>query len=291
MGEQPFEDADWVHEPKLDGFRIHAHLRNGEVRLLTRGNADYTAYFPSVAAALRTQTRSSMVVDAEVVAFDDAGRPSFSALQTLTSQSPGRGAAPVVLFCFDLLHVDGVCTRGQPHRERRRMLEHAIELGELVQLVHSDPLGPALFQSVVAMNMEGMVAKRSSSVYQPGVRSSDWLKILAFKRADLLVLGYTGHDRIESLQLGYRRAGELRYAGEVTGLGGLATSLLPVLKTVPPAPPLARKRSVHWIAPMISVEVRYREVTKGGKLRHPLFYRLRDDIVPAAGDFPSHPIL
>lgn len=289
MGDQPFENEHWVHEPKLDGYRIHAHVHEREARLVTRGNADYTAYFPLVAAELGKLPWKSMVLDGEIVAFDETGRPSFSALQALTSQTPGRGAAPTVLFCFDLLHVDGICTRGQPYLERRQMLTQAIQQSDRIQLVHSDRAGPALFDSIVAMDMEGMIAKRTTSIYQPGVRSADWLKILAFKRADLLVVGFTGLDRVDSLLVGYRRNGKLIYAGEVNGLGALATSLLPVLEAVPAAPPLARGR-VRWIAPMISVEVKYREVMKGGKLRHPVFYRLSDRIVPPIGDFPEYPL-
>jgi bifunctional non-homologous end joining protein LigD len=174
------------------------------------------------------------------VAFDDEGQPSFAVLQQLVAQASRRRRAPVVLFCFDLLHIAGVNTRGQSYSERRGMLEQAVKESEHLRLVHSEPNGHALFDAAAAMDMEGLVAKRRSSTYQAGVRSSDWLKILAFKRADFLVLGYKGTERVDALLVGYRRAGRLIYAGEVTGLRGLAQSLLPVLQTVPPAPPCAR---------------------------------------------------
>lgn len=287
MGSEPFDHDDWLHEPKLDGFRIHAHVQDRTVRLLSRGNADYTAYFPAIAAALAKQRVQSMVLDAEVVAFDDAGQPSFQALQQLASRAPGTGAAPAVLFSFDLLHVDGLSTRREPYWERRLMLEQALQQSDRVQLVHSDPAGVALFQSVAAMDMEGLVAKRRSSFYQPGVRSPNWLKILAFKRADFLVLGYKGRERVDALLFGYRRNGKIVFGGEVTGLAGLAASLLPVLQTVSPASPLARIPGARWIAPIVTVEIRYREVLKSGRLRHPIFYRLRDELAPADGDFPA----
>lgn len=285
-GDRPFTDADWAYEPKLDGYRILAWRSADEVRLITRGGVDLSEAFPDLVAALRDQPFHSLVVDGELVGFDRAGRPSFEALQS-RSKVASRAGDNAVLFCFDLLHRDGHNLRGLPYTERRNALQQCIDFSRHIQLVHAQDDGRALFHAAAEMGMEGVIAKRKESVYQPGVRSSDWLKILAFKRADLLVIGYTGKSKVEALVVGYRRQGKLHYAGQVNGLGKLSVSLLPVLKSVPDAPAVARIADIRWITPMLTCEVRYRELTGDGKLRHPTFYRMRDEIAPASGDFPE----
>lgn len=285
-GDKPFQDADWIYEPKLDGYRIVA-VRNGDqVRLTSRGGADFAGTFPAIAAALRALPHRRLVLDGELVGFDEQGKPSFAALQGMSKKRIGGKNDRAVLFVFDLLHIEGVNTRGQPQTERRRMLEAAVQQSAYLQLVHAQDDGTALFDAAAKMGMEGIVAKRKDAVYRPGARSAAWLKILAFKRADMLVLGYTGFGRVESLLVGYRRSGRLKYAASVTGLGALAMSLLPVLQTLPGAPACARIAGARWLRPMLVVEVRYRELTRDGKLRHATFYRLGEEIAPAEGDFP-----
>jgi bifunctional non-homologous end joining protein LigD len=174
-GGKPFEDDNWVYEPKLDGYRLMPYACGEEVRLITRGNADYTSRFPAVAQAVAALGLSSLVLDAEIVAFDEEGQPSFEALQQLTAQSPPRRRAPVVLFCFDLLHVDGVNTRGQSYSERRQMLERVVKESEYLKLVHSDANGPLLFDAAATFAMEGLVAKRrTGSKYWRSSEQTFW---------------------------------------------------------------------------------------------------------------------
>ncbi|HYD93819.1 MAG TPA: non-homologous end-joining DNA ligase [Noviherbaspirillum sp.] len=288
QGAGPFTQDDWTFEPKLDGYRIVAWIRDGGVRLMTRGSLDLAGAFPQLAAELAAQPARSLVIDGELVAFDAGGKPSFSALQTRSRSRRARGGA-LVYYGFDVLHADGINTRTLPLSTRREVMHGVLRPSEHIQLVHADDDGLALFSAAADMGMEGIIAKRKSSLYQPGIRSGDWLKILAFKRADLLIVGYTGTSVVESLLVGYRRRGRLKYAAQVSGLGKLGRSLLPLVRTVPDAPPLERIDGAHWIAPLLVAEIRFREITRDGKLRHPVFYRMRDEIAPDAADFP--PIL
>jgi len=286
QGDGPFVHDDWLFEPKLDGYRTLAWVHDGAVRLMTRGELDLAPAFPHVVAALKSQAVRSLVLDAEIVAFDKDGKPSFSALQT-RSRRTRASRDDAILYCFDVLHIEGINTRVVPLDERRRVLENVLKVSPQVQVVHAATDGLALFDAAAGMGMEGLVAKKRSAPYTAGARSKDWLKILAFKRADMLILGYTGSSKVESLLVGYRRGGRLKYAGQVTGLGKLAVTLLPVLKAVPDAVALESIDASRWIAPMLVAEIRYRELTSDGKLRHPVFYRLRDEIAPGDGDFPA----
>jgi bifunctional non-homologous end joining protein LigD len=189
-----------------------------------------------------------------------------------------------VLFCFDILHLAGMNTRDLPYIERRRLLAQSVLPSESVQVTHADDDGVAMYAAALATGLEGVVAKRKASRYLPGIRSPDWRKIKPSKTAKFLVVGYLrNRTGLTSLLVGYRRAGELAYAGRVgSGLTmKLCEQLQSALDQLPSGAELAKRAGAVWVAPRIVIEVSYFELTREGRLRHPVFLRVRGDIDPA----------
>ena len=296
-GEKAFSDPAWLHEPKLDGYRVLAFIEDGKVELRSRKGLDLTPLFPSVVAGLSNQAVSTMVLDGEIVAFED-GKPSFNALQNRAQLRSAREIAtaereaPCVFFCFDLLHFAGVNLRGAPYEARRRWLAQCLLPSPRVQLVHAEEDGIALYKAALASGFEGAVAKRRDSRYEPGRRSASWLKIKATKSAEFLVGGYTkgkgSREPLGALLLGYwAKKGELRYAGNV-GSGFDEVTLATVKQRCEDLrsakSPFAEKPpvtgTVTWVKPELVAEVKFAEWTPDGHLRAPVFLRLRDDVDP-----------
>lgn len=281
----PFTDPAWSFEPKLDGYRCLAFVREGAVTLRSRNGLDLTPAFSDIASELGRQPIQPMILDAELVAFDN-GRPSFAALQE-AAQPRSAGRAACVLFCFDLLHVLGANLRAAPYEARRRYLAQCLMPTAHVQLVHADPDGLRLYQAAIAAGFEGIVAKRRASAYEAGRRSPAWLKVKAKQSAEFVVGGYThgaGHrSSLGALLLGFWEDGALNYAGDV-GSGFDERTLASLrdelarreLATCPFAtpPPI----SARWVQPELVAEVEFSEWTPGGRLRHPVFLRLRHDL-------------
>jgi bifunctional non-homologous end joining protein LigD len=292
IAEGPFTDPAWSFEPKLDGYRATAHINEGEVRLLTRGGHNYASYFPHIVTALASQPAQPIVIDAEIVAFEN-GKPSFEALQRrVNKRDAARKVDPAqcVMFCFDVLHLQGMNTRDLPYTERRRLLLENVQAGACVQLVHAEDDGLNLYEAAIATGLEGVVAKRRTSIYRPGTRSPDWLKVKPTKTAKFLVIGYLrNRNTLTSLLVGFWDEGKLRYAGKVgSGLSmNLCDELLAALQTIPRRAASSRRAGAHWVEPLLVVEVAYYELTSLRRLRHPVFVRLRGDIDPASVTLPE----
>jgi bifunctional non-homologous end joining protein LigD len=289
---EPFVDPDWTYEPKLDGYRATAYIHDGIVRILSRGGVDYSSYFPHIIQALAAQPVKEMVLDAEIVAFE-SGRPSFEALQQrVNKRDAARKTDPAqcVLYCFDILHLSGMSARELPYTERRRLLLESVAPSECVQVIHADDDGEAMYQAALATGLEGVVGKRKASRYQPGVRSPDWLKIKPSRTAKLLIVGYLrNRTGLSSLLVGYRLDGELVYAGRVgSGLTmKMCEQLEAVLDQIRSDDALASRPGAIWVEPRIVVEVSYFELTREGRLRHPVFVRIRGDVDPATISSPE----
>jgi bifunctional non-homologous end joining protein LigD len=293
--DEPFRDPDWIFEPKLDGYRATIHVTDGDVRIYTKNGHDYTRHFPEIAAAMARQPVKPMILDGEIVGFVD-GKPSFSALQGRVGiHAAARPASEslCLFFCFDILHAAGIDTRGASYDTRRRFLLQCVTPNEAVQVVHAVQDGKALYQAAIETGFEGVVAKRKSSSYSPGARSSHWLKIKQVTTGEFLVGGFnTNTGGISSLMLGYWEGRDLRYVGSAgSGIDSkMAKTLrekftpLEVRKS-----PFAEKteRSGTWVKPETVVEVRYREITRDNRLRHPVVVRLRDDVDPTSVTGPS----
>ena len=223
----PFSGSEWLFEPKLDGFRILAFLRRGAVTLTSRTGIDLTGRFPEVAAELESQPEDEMVVDGEIVALNDDGLPDFGLLQNRIDLpreirvGPSQGAATVVYYPFDLLYVHGTSLLNVPLYERKALLARAVIAGDHVQVMdYVEAEGKEFFEAAVRLGLEGMVAKRRDSRYQPGARSPSWLKVKEVQDQELVVGGYTPGTGYRSktfgaLVLGYYEGEDLRYAGRV----------------------------------------------------------------------------
>jgi bifunctional non-homologous end joining protein LigD len=301
IGTAPLSSADWLYEPKVDGYRVIAFVHRGMVRLQSRRGIDLTPAFPEIVADLAAQAVEQLVLDAEIVALGPDGRPSFNALQNRTQIKTAREIAeaqrhsPVVLLCFDLLHFAGLNLRGAPYVDRRRYLSQCLLPSAHIQLVHAAADAPKLYAAALESGFEGIVAKRKDSPYQPGKRSANWLKFKSTQTAELVVGGYTkgkgAREPLGALLLGYWKGGKLQYAGHVgsgltdQGVGELRQQLGELTRKTPPfatKPPLHRPTT--WLDPQLVVEVSFSDWTPDGLLRAPVFLRVRDDIDPATID-------
>lgn len=295
--ERPFTDESWVFELKYDGYRLIVGKDGEEVRLWSRAGNDLTGTFPEVARAVSLLPYDHLVLDGEVVVHDEAGLPSFSRLQRrgrLTQKSAVAQAAlelPATLYLFDLLGLEDVDVRPLPLVERKRFLQRLLPTtGPLRYSDHIVGQGEAMFSHVEAMRLEGIVAKRADAPYKAG-RSSDWLKIRADQSSDFVVVGFTEpkgpRKGIGALHLGQYSGDDLVYVGRVgTGfteaqLAALRAELEAAEIDAPPVVgPAPSGGAHHWVRPEKVVEVRYKEFTDDGMLRHPVFLRERDDKPP-----------
>jgi bifunctional non-homologous end joining protein LigD len=280
LADAVFNDPAWMWEPKLDGYRALAFIGPSGVQLRSRRGLDLSADFPRLAAELAGQA-GHMILDGEIVAFDAAGKPSFNALQNRAPQT--------VFYCFDLLHFEGIGLRKTPYEDRRRYLAQCLLPSPLVQLVHAQEDGIALREAALASGMEGVVGKRKASPYEPGRRSQSWLKVKATNSADFVVGGYTtgkgSRAPLGALLVGYWQGSELRYASHV-GSGFDDATLAQAQRVLEPlrakVSPFAEQPELNapatWVRPEVVAEVKFHSWTADGRLRAPVFLRLRDDL-------------
>ncbi len=283
--------AGWAFEPKWDGYRVLVKVTAGDATLRSRSGNDLTRRFRGVAEAVGHAVRSpSALLDGEVCALDDTGRSDFGRLQ--------RGEGALSFVAFDLLECDGEPLLHLGYLERRSELARLLDTSVAgVLLSPSFDDGAALEKAAREHGLEGVVAKRTTSTYQPGRRSPDWRKLKLKARQELVVAGFTrGKGRrssgIGALLLGVTGPAGLRFAGSVgTGfsdreLDRLELLLNPLRQNGCPfveAPKLPRTRSVDvtWVAPELVAEIEFAEWTREGRLRAPVYLGLRDD-KPAA---------
>jgi bifunctional non-homologous end joining protein LigD len=315
--EKPFSRPGWLFEIKYDGYRLFG-LRDGErVELRYRRGSDSTAAFPEVADAIRALPYRQFVVDGELVVLDEEGRPSFQRLQErvhLKREDEIRRAAfanPVTYFVFDFLAFEGKDLRSLPLAERKALLRELVPpAGPLRFCDHVEERGEAMFEAAQRMGLEGIVAKRADSPYRPG-RSEAWIKIRADRVGDFAVVGYSPPEGSRSgfgaLHVACREGDSLRYAGRVgSGFTGDDLSRLHAALDAErrPDPPclgeVPKGRGHVWVEPTHVVEVRYKERTRDGQLRQPVFLRERTDkavedcerqdaVEPEAPDPPPEP--
>jgi len=300
IGTEIPEGTDWVFEPKYDGVRVLAFVDSGSVRLVTRNGKDKAKQFPEVVdalSALASRVRRSLVLDGEIVALARGKAARFQALQTRVHLDDAHGIAkeaeraPAALIVFDLL-VDGTeDLLGEPWSTRRERLERLLRDHTSSQLRLSEFTtgnAPAMLRRAQSKGWEGIIAKRKDSAYRPGKRSHEWLKLKIEFRQELVVGGWTEPRRtrkyLGALLLGYYEGDRLVFAGGV-GTGFDRDSLRDMYerltrlerKTSPFAEPPKTREPVHWVRPVVVVEVKFSEWTNDGKLRQPVFVGVRDD--------------
>ncbi len=294
--DKPFDEEGWLYEVKWDGYRAVAYLNKGEVEIRSRNNKSFNEKFYPIYNVLK-DWKINAVVDGEIIVQNEKGVADFSDLQQWRSEADGH----LAFYVFDILWLDGKDLTQLPLVERREVLrsvippEHdSIKLSEVF-----DADGKHFFELADKLGLEGIIAKKADSLYNPGIRSKEWLKIKTEKRQEAVIAGYTRNEgsskRFSALLLGLYENGEFVFIGPVgTGFSNkLSDEILQKLKPqettkcpfkeVPdynkpsrfrPNPP---KAEVTWVKPKIVCEISYRELTKDGAIRHPSFKGLRED--------------
>jgi bifunctional non-homologous end joining protein LigD len=295
LAKLPADEDRYGFEIKWDGVRALGYLAKGKVRLESRTGRDISAQFPEAAGLTGVLGRRQVVLDGELVAFDDAGLPSFQRLQGrihLASPQEIRErmrAIPVTFVLFDLLHLSGRSTRELPYEERRAALEALGLDGSSWQTPrYRVGEGSKLLAASREQGLEGVVAKRLGSLYESGRRGGSWLKIKNVRSQEVVIGGWLpGKGRrggtIGALLAGYYEDGELRFAGKVgTGfsdedLRRLAERLEPLRRDTSPFVGRQPERGSIFVEPKLVAEVKFGEWTQAGTMRHPAFTGLRTD--------------
>jgi bifunctional non-homologous end joining protein LigD len=287
--DEPPDGAEWLHEIKLDGYRLLCRVARGAAKLVSRNGHDWTDRFPALAAALAELPVATAILDGEAVVYDEHGRTSFQALQNALGRA--RTAARVHLVLFDCLYLDGRDVRAAPLRDRklllRAMLAKAPADGLLRYSDHVIGRGGDFFAAACQKQVEGVVAKRADAPYRSG-RSRAWLKIKCTRRQEFVIAGFTepsgSRVGLGALLLGaYDAYGALHYCGKVgTGFDGATLRVLRAAlakierdRSALSDPP--RLRGVHWVTPRLVAEVSFTEWTADQRVRHPVYLGLRED--------------
>jgi bifunctional non-homologous end joining protein LigD len=295
----PARDEDWAVEVKWDGVRALAYCRPGRLELETRNLNVVTASYPEIRRLSRQLGSRDAVLDGELVAFDEEGRPSFGRLQQRIHQTEDSvvrrrmKSHPVTYVIFDLLYLDGHDLTERPYSERRAALEELGLEGDSWQTPgHSVGHAQELLAASAEQQLEGIVLKRLDSRYAPGKRNGSWLKVKNVGRQEFVIGGWLpGEGRrqntLGALLLGYHDEaaageGELRYAGRV-GTGFSGKELTELVKRLKPlareSNPFGRKgpRGANYVEPLLVAEIEFRELTSEGLIRHGSFKGLRED--------------
>ena len=297
-GSLPSNDTGWGYEIKWDGIRVVLFSDAGHVRLQGRNLTDFTPRYPEARALGRALGSRRVILDGEIVAFSEDGRPSFERLQSrmhLGSDSAVRRRmrdTPVTYVIFDLLYLDGRSTMSRPYAERREVLERLeLEGASWRTPGYHEGDGRALLDATAELGVEGVIAKRLECPYEPGRRSAAWIKVKNAHRQEVVIGGWTpgegGRSRsLGALAAGVYEDGRLVYVGKV-GTGFTETTLAAVARELEP---LARRgspfegrqppRGTRFVEPRLVAEVEFREWTRTGTLRAPSFKGLRPDVDP-----------
>ena len=321
MTDGAFDDPDWLFEIKWDGYRVEAVVRDGQARVWTRNRVDAATYFPDLAGRADWIAAREAVVDGEVVALDAEGRPDFSLLQDRTGlrgleaatgrrsrdaaplSADERRAIPLAYMAFDLLHIDGSSLLAVPLEERKRLLRRVIRPHPMVRYAsHVVGDGEAFVGAAAERGLEGVVAKRRASRYEPGKRSRDWLKVKLRREQELVVAGWLpgqgSHADLGSLIVAVNVDGRLRHAGQVgSGISEamrrrLLAEMEAIRQDASPLDPVPRLPGAHWVEPRIVIRAEFAEWTTDGLLRQAAFKGIevskeasavvREEALPAA---------
>jgi bifunctional non-homologous end joining protein LigD len=298
--DKAFDNPDWLFELKWDGYRAIAFIEDARLRLVSRNQNELTVQFPELATVPKFVKAERAILDGEIVALDDEGRPSFSLMQQRTGFQPGkrrlspRQGVPITYYAFDLLYLDGIDLRRVALEQRKQLLQDRITKSEVIHFSdHYAEKGLELFEAAKQRGLEGIVAKKRNSGYEEK-RTRDWLKIKITQRQECVIGGYTdpegSREYFGALVLGlYDRQGRLVHVGQVgTGFDHAALkemfARLQPLKTKqnPFYGEIGGLRKVQFVRPEIVAEIKFAEWThetaEGGvKLRAPVFMGLRAD--------------
>jgi bifunctional non-homologous end joining protein LigD len=281
---EPFDDPDFLFEVKLDGFRIIAYVQQDKVMLSSRSGLDYTRRYPSVVEAL-SGLGCDVILDGELVALNDEGKPDFDALQKNNTQNH------LVFYTFDILWYKGYSLMKLPLTERKDILSSVIDFNDVIKYSDDFDEGILLFELMQKQEMEGIVAKRKSSKYEPGKRGKDWLKVSTEKRQEFVIGGWTESDSaapFASLLFGYYKDGKLIYQGHAGGgfKGKEKEEIIKKLESIEvKKSPFSNKvdtdRKAHFVKPQLVANIKFATYTSSGKIRKPaIFLGFREDKKP-----------
>jgi len=311
------DGEDWLHEIKFDGYRALARIDNGSAEIRSRNDKDWTQAYAMLAAEMSGLPVENAILDGEVVVQLPDGTTSFEALRRVpreagekprrsrgaegpdaTGKSGNAGpssdaAGRLLYYAFDLLYLNGYALLDVPIEQRRRLLAELLarpgEGGRILFSEHIPGDGPSLLAKACALRLEGVVSKRASTPYRPGVRGSDWVKTKCHREQEFVIGGYTDPSGTRTgfgaLLLGVYHDGRLRYVSKV-GTGFDERLLLRLgarlremeVKDPPFDENLPRNRAgFHWVRPELVAQVEFLEWTAAGGIRHPSFKGLRED--------------
>jgi len=293
------EGDEWLYELKWDGYRAVLIKDGEEVQIRSRNDKDLTAMYPGIATAGRRQKIKQIVLDGELVALGEDGRPSFQALQHRSSHQKHQ----IVFYAFDVLYAGGQDLTGQPLEVRRARLPALVSTDAVLRLSQDLPGSAAdIVKALRAAGVEGVIAKRRDSTYQPGERSNDWVKLKLERQQEFVIGGYRpdGATGLDALLVGYYQGKELRFAGKVRAglVPHVRREVLGKLKPLQvrdcpfanlPDTDVGRwgggittdqMREMHWTKPQLVAQIRFVEWTGENRLRHAAFLGLRPDKSP-----------
>ncbi len=302
--DRAFDDPQWLYEIKWDGYRAVAYLDGGAIRLVSRNQNDLTAAYPELHSVGDYVKAHTAILDGEIVALDEQGRPSFGLMQQRTGVGSGghrirrtRDDIPVVYYVFDLLYLDGYNLMSAPLEQRKALLASILAQSDLIHYSdHYIGNGKALFEAAAQRQLEGIVAKHRSSHYVQK-RSRQWLKIKIVKQQECVIGGYTdprgARENFGSVVLGlYDDQGRLIHVGHA-GSGFTVQSHAELWKRLhaletkrsPFFGKVESTRPVHFVKPELVAEIKFTEWTHEGqsggiKMRAPVFQGLRFDKKP-----------
>jgi bifunctional non-homologous end joining protein LigD len=298
----PFNSREWLYEVKWDGFRALAFVEQGNVRLVSRNQNDLTGAYPELSVVPGCVRAKTAILDGEIVALDEQGRSSFSLMQQRMGTSEGprrprvsRGDIPIHYYVFDLLYLNGYSLFQVDLKTRKELLRKVLAENQWVHYSEHFDDGIQLYRAAGERQLEGIVAKRSSSCYVTK-RSRDWLKIKLTHEQECVIGGYTdprgSREHFGSLVLGLYEGGRLMHVGQA-GSGFNARTQQEVWKLLearetaknPFANPVEATRPVHYVRPELVARIKFTEWTHEGKsgaikMRAPVFLGLRNDKEP-----------
>jgi bifunctional non-homologous end joining protein LigD len=282
--DQPFNDGDWLFEIKWDGYRAITEIKNGNVLLYSRNGIDFNSSYPAICNELK-KIQQDAVLDGELVILDENGNPDFQKLQHYEANSQYQ----LYYYVFDLLSLNGKLIYELPLTARKQLLKKLLPKNKSIRYSdHVTKNGRAFFAAAKAHQLEGIVAKKSDSIYEPGARTGNWLKIKYHKTQEAIIAGFTqptgSRKYFGALVLGIYSGDALQYVGH-TGSGftdamlkEIYDMLKPlVIKKSPFTNTVKTNAPVTWVKPALIGEIKFTEWTADYKMRHPIFLRLRTD--------------
>jgi bifunctional non-homologous end joining protein LigD len=290
------EGDEWLYEVKWDGYRALLIKDGEDVQIRSRNDKDLTSMYPGIATASRRQKIKQIVLDGEIVALGQDGRPSFQALQHRSSHQEYQ----IVYYAFDVLYADGQDLTSEPLEVRRARLPALVNTDSVLRVSKDLPGSTAdIVEALRASGIEGVIAKRRESTYQPGERSNDWVKLKLERQQEFVIGGYRpdGANGLDALLVGYYEGKALRFAGKVRAglVPHVRREVLGKLKPLEvqdcpfanlPDTNVGRwgggitgdqMREMHWTKPQLVAQIRFVEWTAENRLRHAAFLGLRLD--------------